>query len=176
MNLAFLLGICRPASGVITATRVLDHEQVASYVLAVSAADHGQPPNVASAVVHVAVNDLNDNSPVFSRPNQYHAAVREEQQPGEFVVLLVASDADSGENGRIVYSFESGESVAGGESSRSGCLESLRSRGRASGLIIGTEKKPLEDGEKNKLDSSTCSRVFQTCHGGSVGLSRRPEV
>ena len=94
--------------GVITTTERLDRERTASYDLIVTAVDHGTPAKSATTHVHIGVNDLNDNQPRFTRRSQYHASVMEEQMPGDFVVKLNAFDPDSGENGRITYSFESG--------------------------------------------------------------------
>ncbi|XP_038055209.1 protein dachsous-like [Patiria miniata] len=97
-----------PSTGVISTTQSLDRENTASYDLKVTAMDHGEPPNMAVATVHVGVNDLNDNTPTFVRQSQYHASIMEEQMPGEFVAKVIAFDPDSGENGTITYSFASG--------------------------------------------------------------------
>ena len=95
--------------GTITTTKSLNREEIASYDLTVTAIDHGEPPHIATAVVHISVNDLNDNKPIFSHSRQYQASVMEEQLPGDFVVKLIAFDLDSGENGKITYSFQSGK-------------------------------------------------------------------
>ncbi|XP_022092788.1 protocadherin-16-like [Acanthaster planci] len=97
-----------PSTGVITTTQSLDRERTASYDMTVTATDHGQPPNTAVTSVHVSVNDLNDNRPTFLHRSQYDASIMEEQTPGEFVAKVIAFDPDSGENGTITYSFESG--------------------------------------------------------------------
>ena len=88
---------------------MLDRETEASYKLTVSVADHGEPSNTATAVVYVKVNDLNDNPPIFSQSLQYHVSVMEEQNPGDFVAQLIATDLDNGENARITYSFLRGK-------------------------------------------------------------------
>ncbi|XP_071787614.1 protein dachsous-like [Asterias amurensis] len=92
-------------TGTITTTKMLDRETKASYKLTVSVADHGEPRNTATAIVYVKVNDLNDNPPIFSQSLQYHVSVMEEQNPGDFVAQLIATDLDNGENARITYSF-----------------------------------------------------------------------
>lgn len=66
-------------------------------------------PSTTPAQVIVTVEDKNDNSPVFHDDN-YAFSVSEMAAPGTVVVLKVnASDADSGNNGRISFRLVSAD-------------------------------------------------------------------
>ncbi|KAL3209772.1 hypothetical protein MRX96_037721 [Rhipicephalus microplus] len=56
-------------------------------------------------VVHIT--DVNDNAPVFSRPN-YRASVSEAASPGTTVARVSATDADEGRNGELLYAIAAG--------------------------------------------------------------------
>ena len=47
-------------------SKPLDRDTIPSYILVVTARDHGQPVKSSSATVNVIVLDENDNSPIFS--------------------------------------------------------------------------------------------------------------
>jgi len=57
-----------PKSGVIVVAGEIDHETAKDYFLTIQAQDGGEPPLSNHATVNITVQDLNDNSPVFSRP------------------------------------------------------------------------------------------------------------
>lgn len=95
-------------TGDITTTRDIDYEEQASYKLQVTATDGGNPPNSASVVVMIHVMDLNDNSPVFFHPSKYETSVKEDEPTDTAVLVVVASDADSGPYGTVTYSLEPG--------------------------------------------------------------------
>ena len=59
------------------------------------------------AVVLVDVEDINDNSPVFSRA-QYTGTVLEEKPAKTLVATVTATDKDTGTNGQLSYSITSG--------------------------------------------------------------------
>ncbi|NXE42700.1 PCDG9 protein, partial [Ptilorrhoa leucosticta] len=89
--------------------RELDREQVSEYNVTVRAADGGSPPLQSSAVLALRVLDVNDNAPVFAQ-ERYSARLAENNAAGALVltslVLRVrATDADTGSNGRVSYSF-----------------------------------------------------------------------
>ena len=54
-------------TGEIMSTTTLDRELVAEYELLVRASDHGLPPLTSIVSVHVTVNDINDNLPMFQK-------------------------------------------------------------------------------------------------------------
>lgn len=69
----------------------------------VSATDMGSPNNIGLAQVTVNIIPGNNNWPIFSSPN-YTASVWENQPPNTFVVVVLATDKDSGSNGFVTYS------------------------------------------------------------------------
>ncbi|KAJ7421755.1 hypothetical protein WISP_41297 [Willisornis vidua] len=91
-----------PISGVLSTTRALDREQVASYSLTVVVQDHGSPPRSATMSVSVQVLDLNDNAPSFAQAT-YTVEVPEDLPVGALVLQLVAEDPDEGTNGQVSY-------------------------------------------------------------------------
>lgn len=62
----------------------------------------------AQAFVHVEVEDLNDNAPVFS-PDRYEVSVSSHAQPGAELLTVVATDRDSGGFGRVAYDIVPGD-------------------------------------------------------------------
>lgn len=46
--------------------------------------------------------DLNDEQPTFARQD-FNASIFEDAPPGSSVIRLIATDADSGDLGRVVY-------------------------------------------------------------------------
>ncbi|XP_076130098.1 protocadherin-16 [Alosa pseudoharengus] len=89
-------------SGALSTSRGLDRESRASYTLEVAAQDRGTPPLSSVTQVQISVLDVNDNSPVF--PSASHAVdISEDAAEGSLVLEVSASDADDGENGKIMY-------------------------------------------------------------------------
>ncbi|NWS63664.1 PCDB1 protein, partial [Chunga burmeisteri] len=84
--------------------RALDREQQAEVALSVTAVDGGSPPLSGTALIRVVVLDINDNIPVFTR-SLYKARVLENSREDAPVVVVSASDLDSGTNGEIAYSI-----------------------------------------------------------------------
>ncbi|KAK0149004.1 Protocadherin Fat 3 [Merluccius polli] len=95
------------SSGLILTARMLDHEVVQSYDFTVRATDNGFPPLSSEVSVVVVVNDMNDNPPVFNQL-LYEAYVSELAPRGHFVTCVQASDADSSDSDKLVYSILSG--------------------------------------------------------------------
>ncbi len=58
----------------------------------------------SSLSVHVVVQDLNDNPPVFER-QRYFAVVRAEDPRGKEVARVRAIDKDEGQNAKVTYSL-----------------------------------------------------------------------
>jgi len=81
-----------PASGMISARTVLDHEVATRVELVVVASDRGQPvARSSSAVVSVSVVDINDETPTFTRSN-YSFGTYENQPPGIHLASAVIVD------------------------------------------------------------------------------------
>ncbi|VDP94400.1 unnamed protein product [Echinostoma caproni] len=82
-------------------TRPLDRETTASYTATLEACDPGA---CARQTVDIEVLDENDNHPKFAT-NRITKQLMENIDVGHVVLHLNATDADSGERGRILYSF-----------------------------------------------------------------------
>lgn len=76
--------------------RALDRETTPSYSLRVKAEDQGTPRLSSIAEYTVTIEDSNDNSPQFSADQVTTVHVREDQAPGEVLLSLQATDADTG--------------------------------------------------------------------------------
>ncbi|KAK2817251.1 hypothetical protein Q5P01_025442 [Channa striata] len=62
----------------------------------------------AQTYVHIEVEDLNDNAPVFN-PGEYTMSVSSHAQPGTDVLNIVATDQDSGRFGQVTYDILPGD-------------------------------------------------------------------
>ncbi|CDW55607.1 Cadherin domain containing protein [Trichuris trichiura] len=65
----------------------------------------------STAVVLIKVDDINDNSPVFSQ-NEYRVTIDESSQPGAVVLKLTATDQDIGANARLNFEITSGNTAS----------------------------------------------------------------
>ena len=91
-------------------SRKLDREAESSYGLTVWAYDGGSPPKSGSVVLTVNVVDVNDNAPEFTS-DVYTQNISESTPPGTPILTVSASDADEGDNARVVYSISSQQPV-----------------------------------------------------------------
>lgn len=99
--------IIEPYSGIIRTARKLDRENVPVYNLKAFAVDKGVPPLKAVVSVHVVVQDINDNAPVFEKDELFIYV--EENRPVESVVAqITATDPDEGTNAQIMYQIVEG--------------------------------------------------------------------
>ncbi|KAG9335334.1 hypothetical protein JZ751_005336 [Albula glossodonta] len=94
-------------------TTPLDYELVKDYRVEIVAVDSGNPALSSTNSLKVQVTDVNDNSPVFS-PSQFEVDFAEENQPGDKVLDIVATDADSGSNAALTYSIITADSSTKG--------------------------------------------------------------
>ncbi|XP_058489873.1 protocadherin-16-like [Solea solea] len=98
-----------PSTGVLSLGQDLDHETTSNLILVVKATDSAidvSQRRWGSVTVRVYVTDENDNPPVFSSPTA--VSVMEDQPVGFVALYVMARDADQGENGRVTYSIQSG--------------------------------------------------------------------
>jgi len=98
----------RPGGGLnlqLVLNATLNFELKSSYDLVVRAFDGGQPPRTADLPVRISVIDMNDNKPQFNQ-SIYTVTIPENTAVGKSVFQVVATDQDSGENGRITYSLD----------------------------------------------------------------------
>lgn len=97
-----------PVTGAITTVKQLDRETTAGFTIVVTAMDNGKPSLADSTNVEIEISDVNDNSPVF-RQDSYTASVSEDVPIGTSITQVQATDADSGLNAQIRYSFAPGK-------------------------------------------------------------------
>ncbi|XP_044058892.1 protocadherin Fat 4 isoform X2 [Siniperca chuatsi] len=89
-------------SGYITVERLLDREMQDHYILKVNANDSAWS---ISTDVTIVITDVNDNRPVFS--DHFYTVVLPETKDKEvFVMQVLATDADMGNNCEILYVIE----------------------------------------------------------------------
>ncbi|XP_041800499.1 protocadherin-1-like [Chelmon rostratus] len=85
-------------------TTLLDYERVKDYRIEIVAVDSGNPALSSTNSLKVQVTDMNDNTPNFS-PAMVEVDFAEGNQPGDKVLDVVATDADSGTNAELSYSI-----------------------------------------------------------------------
>ncbi|XP_036380428.1 protocadherin alpha-8-like isoform X7 [Megalops cyprinoides] len=84
--------------------KALDREKQPVIQLLLTAVDGGKPPRSGTLQITVNVLDINDNTPLFSKP-LYKVKVLENTPKGTVLLTLNATDLDFGLNGEIVYSL-----------------------------------------------------------------------
>ena len=84
----------------------LDREEKDSYKIQVIAKDGGSPPKQSVLNVHIIVEDLNDNAPIFSQ-NIYNISIKNKEYGNVPIVIVSATDMDVGPNGEVAYHFRS---------------------------------------------------------------------
>ena len=93
-------------SGELFVNGMLDFEQVTLYTVEVMASNpDGQQSTTTRTFI--SITDENDNPPIFN-DTVYFGNVTEHAPGGSAILTVTASDADSGDNGRIVFSIVSG--------------------------------------------------------------------
>ncbi|XP_073209659.1 cadherin-23 isoform X14 [Lepidochelys kempii] len=119
-------------SGLIQTARRLDREKQAVYSLIIVACDQGQPAYETMQPLQVALDDIDDNEPIFLRPPrgspQYQAlSVPEHSRPGTIVGNVTgAMDADEGSNAVVYYFIAAGNRENNFKLSQDGKLQVLR--------------------------------------------------
>ena len=102
-----------PQNGTVSIVGPLDYELHMNYTFTIVASDNGVSigygTRTGQTTVVVAVEDENDNAPVFE-PNQttFFTSVYEDANVGSLVFDLNATDRDSGENARLNYTIDAG--------------------------------------------------------------------
>ncbi|XP_049983997.1 protocadherin beta-7-like [Alexandromys fortis] len=84
--------------------QTLDREEITEFTLTLTALDGGSPPRSGTALVHILVLDINDNSPEFVQ-SLYKVQSLENTPVGSLVVAVSARDLDTGSYGQIAYAF-----------------------------------------------------------------------
>ncbi|TRY86219.1 hypothetical protein DNTS_035617 [Danionella cerebrum] len=91
-------------NGNVTLDSRLDRETFPRYEIELKATDSGSPPLESKKIITVEILDVNDNPPVFSE-RVYSVYMKENSSPGSILASVTASDLDTGENAKIVYSL-----------------------------------------------------------------------
>ncbi|XP_073505804.1 protocadherin gamma-C5-like isoform X29 [Phyllobates terribilis] len=87
-------------NGEISVKGALDFENVHFYELYIKSIDKGTPPLEGNCLVHVDVEDVNDNAPDISLTSMTNT-IPENAPLGTAVVFIHVKDKDSGKNGEI---------------------------------------------------------------------------
>ncbi|XP_061896097.1 protocadherin-12-like isoform X1 [Entelurus aequoreus] len=94
-----------PQSGVVSVRAPLDYEAHSSHEVIIQARDRGPNSIPSHFMLHVKLTDVNDNAPrihmTWTHPNSAAATVLEGAPADTFLALVMVSDADSGENGKV---------------------------------------------------------------------------
>ena len=80
----------------------LDRENTPSYDLSFICSDLGDPSLTSTAQISVTVLDENDNTPTFSE-DTYSTILKENNDVGEYITTVTATDVDLKENGEVEY-------------------------------------------------------------------------
>ena len=102
-----------PVSGAIS-TRIgstIDYETRSSYDVIVVAQDSGIPAQSASALVHITILDLNDETPTFE-VTSFVTTILEEQPIDTFLTTVKAVDKDSIRDNNNVFTYSFSETSA----------------------------------------------------------------
>ncbi|TRY88306.1 hypothetical protein DNTS_016697 [Danionella cerebrum] len=92
--------------GAVVLQKNIDHEKTKLYKIDVIAQGNHNGTDVASLVsVHIEVQDVNDNKPVFES-DIYKAFLVENLPSGTTVIQVTANDADTNVNGEVSYTLE----------------------------------------------------------------------
>lgn len=86
----------------VTVAQTLDREKQEIHYIQISCQDKGSPPLNTSEIFRVEVEDENDNTPIFSATT-YSGHIRENNEIGEVIRQVTATDLDLGQNGQIRY-------------------------------------------------------------------------
>ncbi|XP_035525236.1 protocadherin-12 [Morone saxatilis] len=101
-----------PQTGAVSLKAPLDYEAQSSYEVIIQARDRGPNAIPTHCKLHVKLKDVNDNAPrihmTWTPPNSPVATVLEGATEDTFLALVMVSDADSGENGKVKAQIQKG--------------------------------------------------------------------
>ncbi|XP_040200781.1 protocadherin gamma-B5-like isoform X4 [Rana temporaria] len=88
----------------IVTTSSMDREKVSNYKISILAIDRGSPPLSSYKTIKLEISDVNDNTPLFMK-SAYVAYLPENNLPGASLYSIQASDDDTGDNAKVIYSI-----------------------------------------------------------------------
>ncbi|KAM3866612.1 protocadherin gamma-A3-like [Diretmus argenteus] len=133
----------------------LDREERPRLSLKLIAVDGGTPQRSGTVNIEITVLDANDNAPVFNQ-SVYKASVMENTVKGTNIMTVNATDADSGSNGHIIYSF----------SKMKGSVANIFTINESTGAIYVSGQIDYEKDKKYEV------RVEARDEGGLTGTSK----
>ena len=125
-------------SGLLEMITPLDCEQQSSYSFTLTAVDLGSPRQNSSVSGQLTVLDENDNAPIFTM-DTYNFDVFEDVQQDASIAQVLASDADKGSNGEVVYSIINQDAIADIAESSVEVIPSVRIDSSTGEIFLETE-------------------------------------
>jgi len=83
-----------PSTGELVASNGFDAEEYTSHTITLVASDQGNPVKIDSIVIQITVLDVNDEAPVFDGAPYIAPSLREDLEPPNNVIQVIASDGD----------------------------------------------------------------------------------
>ncbi|KAM3183130.1 hypothetical protein ACTXT7_010967 [Hymenolepis weldensis] len=104
-NTTFALRYVLPSELNLIVKKKLDYEEKSTYRGQLKACDGGKPtPKCAVQNITILITDINDNKPHFDK-ELYTVRISEATPVMSVIIAVTATDADSGELGRLTYRF-----------------------------------------------------------------------
>lgn len=91
-------------SGILKVAKLIDREQTPKYKILAHVQDGKEFIRECTSEIIITINDINDNTPIFSIPN-YIVSIQEDAQLQTLVAKVHATDKDFGMNRKIKYSL-----------------------------------------------------------------------
>nr|CDS26734.1 protocadherin 11 [Hymenolepis microstoma] len=104
-NATFALRYVLPSELNLIVKKKLDYEKKSAYSGQIKSCDGGKPtPKCAVQNITIVITDINDNKPHFDK-DLYTVRISEATPVSSVIISVSATDADSGELGRLTYRF-----------------------------------------------------------------------
>jgi len=102
-------------SGEVFTSSAFDYESSSSHLfkLKITASDNGIPRKSSFVYMYINVLDVNDHCPVFDSFHTKWLNISQHTHPGTLLMVISASDKDSGLNGKVSYGLSYASSLDG---------------------------------------------------------------